>query len=139
MTSAKALERMAKGPAKHATAPASSRIANTAFTKEIYSMPDMVLSVILFMCASAGMSIANKMAVTVLPVECTLVLIQMAFTVLFLLPKFFMPATVASDGSVVKAIELGGMQDALMFAPCPIFLFAGMLLSSMFAYSQNTM
>ena len=90
------------------------------------------------MCASAGMSIANKMAVTALPVECTLVGIQMIFTVLCVLPKFFIPPTLDEKGNKVKSIELGEWVDALWFAPCPIFLFAGMLLSSMFAYSYNT-
>jgi hypothetical protein len=74
------------------------------------------------------MSIMNKLAVTALPVECTLVGIQMFFTVLCVIPKFTTPG----------AVELGEWVDAKYFAPIPFFLFSGMLLSSMFAYSYNT-
>ena len=113
------------------------------FTQESYSIPDTVFSIVFFMFASAGMSIVNKLAVTALPVECTLVGIQMLFTVLFVVPKFFMKPTTVKDEKTgeerqVKAIEIGEWVDCMWFAPCPIFLFAGMLLSSMFAYSYNT-
>ena len=117
----------------------SSMSQQEQLTKSDFSALDMVFSVVLFMCASAGMSIANKMAVTALPVECALVLLQMAFTVICLLPKFFMAPTLDSAGRLVKAIELGGREDAMWFAPCPLLLFAGMLLSSMFSYSQNSL
>jgi len=66
------------------------------------------------------------------------VLIQMAFTVLFVLPRFFMKGAPDKDGKPTKAIELGEWIDFLWFAPAPCFLFAGMLLTSMYAYSYNT-
>eukprot|EP01052_Picozoa_sp_SAG31_P047119 SAG31_NODE_9294_length_1303_cov_1.238372_2_plen_169_part_00 len=119
--------------------PGNVATTGVTFTKEVYSKPDMIFSIALFMFASAGMSIANKMAVMALPLECTLVLIQMAFTALFLIPRFLSPPTIDGDGNTVKAVELGDWQDMRLFAPCPLFMFAGMLLTSMFAYSHNTM
>lgn len=110
----------------------------TNFTKDSYPVWDVALSIAIFMMASSGMSICNKLAVSALPVECSVVLIQMAFTVLFLVPNFFRADGKDKEGKPTKAIELGEWIDFLWFAPAPVFLFAGMLLSSMYAYSYNT-
>ena len=40
---------------------------DVSFTKDSYSVPDTIFSIVFFMFASAGMSIVNKLAVTALP------------------------------------------------------------------------
>lgn len=75
---------------------------------------------------SVGMMVFNKLAVTVFPLECTLVAMQMAFTALVML--------VCCWGT----IHIGSMKDLMRWCIVVPF-FTGMLLSSMFALSHASM
>ena len=85
-----------------------------------YAYLDVLLSVIAFMAASAGMAIANKMAVTALGLPMLLVGIQCASTLLILIPAY-------------KTINLGSWRDKVRWFPVSL-LFVGMLGTSMVAY-----
>ncbi|GAB5371580.1 hypothetical protein AAMO2058_001592400 [Amorphochlora amoebiformis] len=97
------------------SSPLESRVANVE-----YSWMDTTLSVVGFMCASAGMAIANKMAVTVLKLPMILVGIQCAFTIIVLIPQY-------------KDINLGSLQDKIRWFPVSL-AFVAMLATSMLAY-----
>ena len=109
-----------------------------AFTKDSYSMLDTAFSIVLQICSSTGMSIANKLAITALPLACTLVGIQELFTLLYILPRFFMPPTVDENGNTVKSVELGEWVDTIWYFPACVAQSAS-LFTSMFAYSRNTL
>uniref|UniRef100_A0A7S4DW12 Sugar phosphate transporter domain-containing protein n=1 Tax=Lotharella globosa TaxID=91324 RepID=A0A7S4DW12_9EUKA len=86
----------------------------------VYSELDITLSVCAFMAASAGMSIANKMAVNALPLPLMLVGIQCLFTAV-LVPIV-----------AWKTVNMGSWSDKLRWFPVSI-LFVGMLGTSMVA------
>jgi len=78
------------------------------------------------MFCSAGMMIINKLALKEAPLPLTIVLIQMAFTVLFLL------ATPCS-------LHFGSVRDVMRWALTIPWLFAAMLATSMLALKHTTM
>lgn len=75
---------------------------------------------------SVGMLVFNKMAVTVLPLECTLVALQLVFTALAM--------AVCCWGS----LHIGSRKDVMRWIIVVPF-FTGMLLTSMFALSHASM
>uniref|UniRef100_A0A7S3Z3Q2 Sugar phosphate transporter domain-containing protein n=1 Tax=Lotharella globosa TaxID=91324 RepID=A0A7S3Z3Q2_9EUKA len=90
-----------------------------------YLYIDVVLSVLGFMAASAGMAIANKMAVSALKLPMLLVGIQCGVTLGILIPAY-------------KTITLGSWNDKLRWFPVSV-LFVGMLATSMIAYEFCTL
>jgi len=86
----------------------------------------MALVCAAYMISSAGMSVFNKLAVRVLPLPITLVIVQMAFTVVSLALN-------------PKAIRFGSSHDTLRWGLTIPLLFAAMLVSSMFAMEHNTL
>eukprot|EP00954_Amorphochlora_amoebiformis_P011841 925031-Amorphochlora_amoeboformis.AAC.1 len=90
-----------------------------------YLWIDIVLSVVAFMAASAGMAIANKMAVSALKLPMLLVGIQCGVTLGILIPAY-------------KTIRLGSLMDKTRWFPVSI-LFVGMLATSMVAYQFCTL
>lgn len=85
-----------------------------------YAYLDILLSVLAFMAASAGMAIANKMAVTAVGLPMLLVGVQCGATLAILIPAY-------------KTIRLGSTRDKLRWFPVSV-LFVGMLATSMVAY-----
>mmetsp|Transcript_1064 Transcript_1064/g.1507 ORF Transcript_1064/g.1507 Transcript_1064/m.1507 type:complete len:349 (+) Transcript_1064:1-1047(+) len=85
-----------------------------------YSEMDVAMSVVMFMAASAGMSIANKMAVDALGMPLLLVGLQCAFTAVIV------PVV------AYKTVNLGSWSDKLRWLPVSL-LFVGMLATSMVA------
>jgi len=77
------------------------------------------------MAASAGMAIANKMAVSALKLPMLLVGIQCAVTIGIIIPFY-------------KTVRLGSMNDKMRWFPVSI-LFVGMLATSMVAYQYCTL
>lgn len=75
---------------------------------------------------SMGMLVFNKMAVTVLPLQCTLVALQLAFTALAMVILCW------------KSLHFGSSKDVLRWLIVVPF-FTGMLLTSMFALSEASM
>ena len=90
-----------------------------------YAWVDVVLSVVAFMAASAGMAIANKMAVSALGLPMLLVGVQCAATLVVLVPLY-------------KTINLGTWRDRMRWLPVST-LFVGMLATSMVAYKLCTL
>jgi len=90
-----------------------------------YLWIDVVLSVCAFMAASAGMAIANKMAVSALKLPMMLVGIQCGVTLGILIPAY-------------KTIRLGSFTDKVRWLPVSL-LFVGMLATSMVAYEFCTL
>mmetsp|Transcript_55719 Transcript_55719/g.153283 ORF Transcript_55719/g.153283 Transcript_55719/m.153283 type:complete len:368 (-) Transcript_55719:706-1809(-) len=86
----------------------------------------LVLSCLFFMACSAGMMIVNKMALRAVGLPLTVVMIQMAFTVLFLCAT---PCT----------LHFGSLRDVLRWAATVPFLFTLMLASSMLALDHASM
>lgn len=87
---------------------------------------ELLAGVSSFMVCSGGMMVFNKMAVTVMPLQCTLVGLQLAFT------------AVAVSVLGWSSLRVGSYADFLRWlrvVPC----FAGMLLTSMFALSSASM
>lgn len=78
-----------------------------------------------FVC-SIGMMLFNKLAVKAFPAECTLVAMQMAFTVVIM------------GGCCFKSIHIGSFRDALRWSMVVPF-FTGMLLSSILALKYAPM
>eukprot|EP00467_Chlorarachnion_reptans_P025748 CAMPEP_0114495910 /NCGR_PEP_ID=MMETSP0109-20121206/5481_1 /TAXON_ID=29199 /ORGANISM="Chlorarachnion reptans, Strain CCCM449" /LENGTH=444 /DNA_ID=CAMNT_0001673133 /DNA_START=69 /DNA_END=1403 /DNA_ORIENTATION=- len=87
-----------------------------------YSWIDVFLSVIAFMASSAGMAIANKMAVTALKLPMLLIGIQCATTIALLIPFY-------------HTIKLGSWKDRARWFPVSL-AFVGMLATSMMAYKN---
>eukprot|EP00466_Bigelowiella_natans_P017089 jgi/Bigna1/51383/estExt_Genewise1.C_1880008 len=85
-----------------------------------YSEMDVAMSIVMFMAASAGMSIANKMAVDALGMPLLLVGLQCAFT------AAIVPLV------AYKTVNLGSWSDKLRWLPVSL-LFVGMLATSMVA------
>lgn len=78
------------------------------------------------MCASAGMSIFNKLAVNHFPVPLTLVSIQMLFTVVVVLCQ-------------PSKLTYGGREDITRWSTTVPPLFVGMLATSMVAMQYSTL
>ncbi|KAG8462849.1 hypothetical protein KFE25_001622 [Diacronema lutheri] len=87
---------------------------------------NLVFSVAFYMVASAGMSIFNKLAVVHTPLPLTIVTVQMAFTVLTLLPNR-------------SALTYGSARDVTRWAVTVPLLFVAMLASSMLALQYATL
>lgn len=79
-----------------------------------------------FTVCSMGMMVFNKLAVKALPLACSLVALQMGFTVLVMLTVFW------------KTIHIGSFHDALRWSAVVPF-FVGMLLTSMYALKDAPM
>jgi len=79
-----------------------------------------------WMVCSVGMMIFNKLAVTVFPLECTLVALQMLFTAFAMITVCW------------SSIHIGSLRDTLRWCMVAPF-FCGMLLTSMFALSNASM
>jgi len=79
-----------------------------------------------FTVCSMGMMVFNKLAVKALPLACSLVALQMAFTVLVMVTVFW------------KTIHIGSLDDVRRWSAVVPF-FVGMLLTSMFALRDAPM
>lgn len=79
-----------------------------------------------WLVCSVGMLVFNKVAVTVLPLQCTLVILQLVFTVLVML------------GCCWNLLHIGSSKDLLRWL-IVIPFFTGMLLTSMFALSAASL
>jgi len=79
-----------------------------------------------WMVCSVGMMVFNKVAVTVLPLECTLVALQLVFTALAMVCCCW------------NSLHIGSRQDFMRWLVVVPF-FTGMLLTSMFALSNASM
>jgi len=86
----------------------------------------LVLSCTFFMLCSAGMMIVNKLVLRAIPLPVTVVMIQMAFTVLVLC---ITPCS----------LHFGSQRDVVRWACTIPWLFAVMLASSMYALSYASM
>lgn len=95
-------------------------------TTQMTSRAALVLSCLFFMACSAGMMIANKMVLREIGMPITVVMIQMAFTVLFIC------ATPCS-------LHFGSIRDVLRWGCTVPFLFTIMLASSMIALDHASM
>jgi len=87
---------------------------------EKYTYIDVVFSVTAFMMSSAGMAIANKMAVTAIKLPMLLVGMQSFFTLIVLIPFY-------------NTIRLGSCYDRIRWAPVSV-AFVAMLATSMLSY-----
>eukprot|EP00466_Bigelowiella_natans_P017757 jgi/Bigna1/90072/estExt_fgenesh1_pg.C_610102 len=87
---------------------------------EQYTYVDVIFSVVAFMASSAGMAIANKMAVTAIKLPMLLVGMQSFFTLIVLIPFY-------------NTIRLGSCYDRVRWAPVSV-AFVAMLATSMLSY-----
>uniref|UniRef100_A0A7S0GXW9 Sugar phosphate transporter domain-containing protein n=1 Tax=Amorphochlora amoebiformis TaxID=1561963 RepID=A0A7S0GXW9_9EUKA len=85
-----------------------------------YSSADIAMSTVGFMVVSAGMSVANKMAVNYLKLPMILLAIQSAFGILCLLPLY-------------KWINIGTLTDIVRLSSLTL-VYCGMLITSLFAF-----
>ena len=99
------------------------RVANVA---SVAHATALVLSCGFFMVCSAGMMIFNKLVLRAARLPVTVVMIQMAFTVLALC-------------AVPCSLRFGSMRDVVRWALSVPFLFVIMLASSMFALDRASM
>eukprot|EP00929_Paragymnodinium_shiwhaense_P004137 TRINITY_DN104861_c0_g1_i1.p1 TRINITY_DN104861_c0_g1~~TRINITY_DN104861_c0_g1_i1.p1 ORF type:complete len:357 (-),score=78.82 TRINITY_DN104861_c0_g1_i1:101-1171(-) len=98
----------------------SLRLAQGLYQDAIGRNAQLVFHTGSWMVCSVGMLVFNKLAVRAFPLPCTLVAIQMLFSVLVLLVFFY------------KDIHIGSVRDAMRWSMVVPF-FLGMLLTSMFA------
>lgn len=98
----------------------SLRLARGLYQDAIGRHAQLIFYVGSWMTCSVGMLVFNKLAVRAFPLPCTLVALQMLFSVLVLVIFFW------------KDIHIGGWRDVMRWSlVVPFFL--GMLLTSMFA------